>query len=318
MACIISQMSAKKLPSRKVIYRWWLFLGASILIAACNRATPALPPELTATGAPTTIPAEPTPSHTPFQPTATSQPLAANVNGEVITLAEYEAELARYEVALGTDLATEDKQAVIDDLVNQVLLAQAAVERGYVVDEARLQARIEQLTSQLGGEQALQSWMAANGYTEDDFRRSLARSLEAAWMRDQIVSDVPLEVEQVHVRQILLYNEQDAAEVLAQLRGGADFGSLAAQYDPLSGGDLGWFPRGYLTTPELEEVAFGLKEEEISEVIATSHGFHILQLLERDPTRQLAPDALLVYQAQALSAWLAERRAQSEITILVP
>jgi hypothetical protein len=69
----------------------------------------------------------PTPTNVP--PSATPQPLAARVNGEEITLEQYQAELARYQVEVGTELATEDQQKVLDDLIDQILLAQGAVER---------------------------------------------------------------------------------------------------------------------------------------------------------------------------------------------
>ncbi len=44
-----------------------------------------------------------------------------------------------------------------------------------------------------------------------------------------------------------------------QLQAGADFATLAYRYDPLTGGDLGWFPRGVLTQPAVEEAAFSLQ-----------------------------------------------------------
>jgi hypothetical protein len=66
------------------------------------------------------------------------------VNSEAITLARYQAELARYQAAVGTQLATEDEQRVINDMVDQTLLAQAAAEAGFEVDAEAVQSRIEQ------------------------------------------------------------------------------------------------------------------------------------------------------------------------------
>jgi len=244
--------------------------------------------------------------------------MAATINGEGISLEEYQAELARYQAVTGTELATEDKQRVLNDLIDQLLLAQGASQAGYRVDEKALQERSDGLIAQLGGEQALMDWMAANGYDEASFRQALARSVAAAWMRDQIASVVPGAVEQVHARQILLYNSSEAESVLAQLRSGANFADLAAQYDPAAGGDLGWFPRGYLLDPKLDEAAFSLQPGEYSAVIQTSAGYHILQVLERDPQRPLEPDARLVLQRQAIRDWLATRRNQSQIQVFVP
>jgi parvulin-like peptidyl-prolyl isomerase len=137
-------------------------------------------------------------------------------------------------------------------------------------------------------------------------------------MRDKIVAELPAAVEQVLARQILLYNSDAAAEALARLTAGEDFAALAAEYDPLTKGDLGWFPRGYLLDPALEEAAFSLQPGERSDIIETALGFHILQIIERDPARPLEQDARLALQSQHIQAWLAERRANSDIQILLP
>jgi len=152
-----------------------------------------------------------TESPTEISPTNTPIPLAASVNGYQITQGEFETEMALYQIAAGTELATEDKQYVLDELINQALLAQAANEKGFVLEENELQRRIEQITMETGGQQALQDWMSTFGYQEDDFRRTLSRSIAAAWMRDQIIADVPKQAEQVHARQILFFNAEHVA-----------------------------------------------------------------------------------------------------------
>jgi peptidyl-prolyl cis-trans isomerase C len=171
------------------------------------------------------------------------------VNGEAITLAEYQANLSLFQAAqaaAGTNLATEaQQQAMLDELVNQALLAQGAREAGFVLDEAALQARWDALVFQLGV-QGLSDWAAAHGFRARVAHR-LAAGAEAAWMRDQIMAGVGEVAEQAHARQILLYNSSDAELVYTWLQSGQSFAGLAANYDPVTGGDLGWFPRGYLT-----------------------------------------------------------------------
>lgn len=261
---------------------------------------------------------EAAPSPSPLPPTATPVLLAARVNGLVITLEEYQAELALYEEASGTELATEDEQRVLNDMIEQALFAQAAFERGFSADEKLLEERLSALSDQMGGDQALQEWMKKYGYTQHSFERTLARSIGAAWIRDQIIAEVPREAEQVHARQILLYDPEQAEEVFSQLEAGNNFTNMATLYDPITFGDLGWFPRGFLTDPKLDEAAFSLDLEEYSPVIETSAGFHILQVLEYDPQRPLTPEALMALQTQAISDWLEARRSESDIEILLP
>lgn len=285
------------------------FLAGIILITAltlssCGPATPT---------------AMPTPSPTPLPPTPTPIPLAATVNGEGITAAEFEAELARFQsaqTALGNNLSLEEAtQRVMGDLIDQLLLAQGAQAEGFSVEDAMLQNRIARLSEQAGGADKLAAWEAQHGFTDESFRLALGRQIAAAWMRDKIIAGVPNTAEQVHVRQILFYNADTAQKVLDRLKSGADFNTLAAQYDPATQGELGWFPRGYLLQPQIEAAAFALQPGQTSDVIQTTLGYHILMLLERDPNRMLSPDARLTLQNQALENWLQEQRAKSTITL---
>ena len=262
-----------------------------------------------------------TPTLESIPPSDTPLPLAALVNDESITLAEFQAELERYRQAQEESGQTPSENAeeiVLNELIDQVLLAQAAYQAGFALEETDLQARIDQLATQSGGIQALTDWLTLYGYTETDFRSALARSLAAAWMRDQVIMAVPETAEQVHARQILLYNEEEAQQVYDLLQSGQDFITLAYRYDPLTGGELGWFPRDYLFVPAVEEAAFNLQPGEYSPVIETELGYHIVQVIERDPLHPLAPDARQTLQVQILQEWLTQKRNQSEIQVLYP
>ena len=245
--------------------------------------------------------------------------MALTVNGEGIPLAEFNAEVTRYtnsQTALGktVDSATATS-AVIEDFVSQLLLAQAAHQNGFKLDDAALQTRIDSLANQIGGAANLSKWRTDHGYTEQDFRSAMKREAEAAWMRDKIISSVPSTAEQVHVQQILLYNQDTAQNFLSQLNNGADFNDLAFKADPLTRGDLGWVPRGYLLNQKIEEAAFSLNAGEHSDVITTDVGFHIIRVLERDPNRALSPDALLALQEAALRQWIEQQRAQASVVL---
>jgi peptidyl-prolyl cis-trans isomerase C len=293
----------------------WL-LAAALFLTACKSATQTPPNNIsTATKLPPTGPSS---SATPFQPSPTPPPLVAQVNGAGITQQDYQAQLARYQASTGTQLATSDKQRVLNDLIDQTLLAQGAKEKGFTVSASDLDQRIADLTQRLGGKEALTTWMAANGYITDTFRTDLARSIAAAWMRDQIAASVPQAMDQVHARQILVYDPTQAQQVLDQLNGGANFDQLAAQYDPVKEGDLGWFPPGYLPDAALDEVAFSLQPNQHSAIIQTQAGYCILEVIERQSNRPLEPDARLALQDQAVQRWLLDRREQSQIQVLLP
>lgn len=286
----------------------WIFLTLALGLSSC--------------ASPSTVQPVDTPSATstpPPSPTATSEPMALTVNGEGITLVEFNVAVADFinaQAALGTpvDSATATS-AVIDDLVAQTLLAQAARAEGFTLDDAALQARIDSLTESLGGADALEGWKKAHGFSDPAFKSALKRAAESAWMRDKIISSVPETAEQIHLQQILLYNEDKARSFLLQLNGGSDFDELALIADPVTRGDLGWIPRGYLLNKEVEDIAFDLAVGEHSDVIATDVGFHILRVLERDPAHILSPDARLALQDLAVKNWIEQERGKADIVL---
>ena len=295
-------MKSRAFPSQLML------VGLILIIAltSCSGSADSPP-----TGTATPVP----PTRTPFPPSPTPIPTAAVVNGELITLAAYQEELARYQAAVNRELTEEDRQIVLQDMIYQTLLAQGAAAEGFQVSEEELDQRLSNLET---GSLSLQDWLAGNGYTEESFRANLKRSLEAAWMRDQILAEVPTKAEQIRAQQILFYERNLAESVDDTIRSGANFDQLAAQYDPQTRGDLGWFPRGYLTLPALDEILFALEGGDITEIIETEIGYHIIKVIEKDQDRPLDPAVRLVLQEQALQDWLDRRWKLSTIQITLP
>jgi peptidyl-prolyl cis-trans isomerase C len=292
------------------ITRFTAALFVSVLLASCGNQSP------TAT---LLVLPSPTPALPTQTPSPTPLPAKATVNGEGISLAEFNAELERFKAAqneLGRTVSDEDASTIVlDDLIAQVLLAQGAEQAGFVVDDALLQARIDKLAEQIGGVDALNQWQAGHGYTPESFREALRRSIAAAWMRDQVAGQISKSKDQVHVRQILFYNEDRARQVLTDIQAGrTDFDEFAVLVDPVTRGDLGWFPRGYLPEKAVEQAAFALQPGQISDVITTELGFHIIKILERE-NRPLTPDALLALQSKAVHDWVEQQRIQSKIVV---
>lgn len=256
-------------------------------------------------------------------PTATMTPLpmAAWVNDEGILLSEYQAELQRLETAQTekniVQTPEERQKRVLEDLIAQTLLAQAAFAGGYQVAEDELEQRVESLAERMGGAQQLTEWMAKNAYTEESFRLALRRALAAAWQKQQIMAAVPGALEQIHAQQILVFDANLAQQIYNQLQGGADFAALRWLYDPQTGGELGWFPRGYLTRPEIESAVFNLQMGQYTPIIQTDFGYHIVFVAQREAQHPLTADARRALQQKALEEWIATRRAESEIDILV-
>jgi parvulin-like peptidyl-prolyl isomerase len=151
------------------------------------------------------------------------------------------------------------------------------------------------------------------GMSEASFRRLFESSLYTNKLQEALGQEIPTVEEQTQARHILVETEEEAQAVLERLEAGEDFADLADELSldtATEGGDLGWFPRGQMVA-EFEEVAFSLEPRAVSEPVQTSFGYHIIQVLDRDPARVLDEAMLEQRRAGALSDWLAEQR-QSE------
>ena len=262
------------------------------------------------------------PAITEQEPTETSFPAALKVNGSGISIEEYQTELQRYQSALEAIGEPYDpavaEQEITDHFINTLLLSTAASQNGYTLDGSALSQEVQDIKTSLGGDQVFEEWMAENAYSLNMFETALAREMAAIWMRNQIIAGVSSGVEQIHARQILVPTENEALGILRQLEVGTSFESLAFEYDPLTGGDLGWFPQGYLIRPEVDEAAFSLQPGQYSGIIRTDYGFHIVEVIERDANHPLTNDALVFIQQKAMDNWLAAQKEIAAIEILTP
>jgi parvulin-like peptidyl-prolyl isomerase len=284
------------------------------------------------TAVPTEAPVAEAPSPTPEVAQASptpDRPLAAMVNGQPIYLVDYERQVALYEAAMvaqGEDLSTPEgqekllqaREQILNWMIEQELMEQKAAEMGIVVTEEDVDAELAETIENGGGEAAFDAWLEENGLTRQDARREIRAGLIGMAVTEQVIASVPESAEQVHARHILVDTEEEAQRLLAQLEAGEDFADLARTYSQdentrEQGGDLGFFPRGVLMAPEVEEVAFGLQPGQVSGVVSSAFGYHIVKVIEREPDRPLGDESLRFLRDQALTDWKESLWAEAEI-----
>ena len=118
--------------------------------------------------------------------------------------------------------------------------------------------------------------------------------------------------EEVHARHILVATEQDAKDIEAQLKNGADFAKLAKEKskDPsgaANGGDLGWFTKDQMV-PEFADAAFKLAKGQISDPVKTQFGWHIIEVVDK----RIKPTPTFEQVKPQLENYVAHR-AQAEL-----
>jgi peptidyl-prolyl cis-trans isomerase D len=157
------------------------------------------------------------------------------------------------------------------------------------------------------------------GMTEADFKKIFFESqLYRQRVSTAVTANVTHTQEQVWVRQILIGDQATAQVIYTQLMGGADFATMASKYssDTSSntvGGDLGWFGRGTKTI-EVENAVFPMKIGEISQLIQSSDGWHIIQVLGHE-VRPLTDTQYNNAVTAAFTQWLTNQRTSATIVV---
>lgn len=206
---------------------------------------------------------------------------------------------------------------ILDGLIAHKLLLQESKDLGITISDAEAEQMMRGFKSQFPSQEVFEKQLAANKMTEADLRKKMRddpdtkvnKLIETRIATAVKVSEADARAfydknqqrmktpPQVHVRHILIATSQQATaadrqkarakadDLLAQLKKGGDFAQLAAQNsdDPgskMRGGDLSWVQPGQ-TVPPFEKAAFALKNpNDLSPVVETGYGYHIIQLLE--------------------------------------
>ena len=248
--------------------------------------------------------------------TATSTPMAMKVNGLVYPLEDFKNDLLRFMIAF-PDLNPEEAfQKLTANLSEQLLLQNAAIDNGFEITDEELDQRISDLITEIGGEGQLNTWLTANYYTQTSFRHALKREIAVAYQKETILGEIPSEVDQVELYQILVYDESSAKQIWQAIADGTGFDWLAQQYHPATRGYIGWSPQGAMLPEQVEQIAFTMEIGSTSDVIQTDYGYHILYLKAREK-HTLSPENLLFLQESALADWMETEKSNAQIEIFV-
>jgi parvulin-like peptidyl-prolyl isomerase len=282
---------------------------------------------------------------------------AAVVNGQVITQGQVQVRLNMFKLAQPGQATTFNarsvRQQIVQELVDEALLLQAARGEHIAASPQQVAKDYRSLASQFVPgvyptarqfDQALRRLGLTTGMLKayvaqsDTISAYLAKNAKVPAVTDQEVSawyqahQAELRgPEEYHLRHILVRTKAQAETILADLRGGQSFAALAQKYSidkgsAAKGGDLGWAPLSQYVTA-FADAAAKLKVGEISGIVHSPYGYHIIELLGTRPgslpsLAQVAPQirSYLEGQAQqsAVSALLAKLRQKAKVQIYPP
>ena len=235
------------------------------------------------------------------------------------------------------------KKNILNQLIDYELLYQQAQKEKVKISNDDINLEIYKIKDNFSSPEEFDGALKANNITlaqlKEDIKRQLMINSVLEETRNQVsISDEDLleyydenkesflEPEQVHARHILVETEEEANNLLLPLKEGlADFSELAKEKSTdssaPSGGDLGFFGRGQMVK-EFENAAFSLEPGEISDVVQTQFGYHIIKCEEKkeeySPTFEEAKEQISntlrsQRENEAISAFISKLREESVI-----
>jgi peptidyl-prolyl cis-trans isomerase C len=257
-----------------------------------------------------------------------SEKNAALVNGVAISMEQYTKELniqidrvSRQGSQVTDDQLAALKNDILDSLIEREVLYQQSQKDGIQITDQTIDDQLAAIKKRFPNETEYKNALSKMNLSEDEVKAQIKRGLSIKELIDQqITSKVVItdeeskayydknpqrfkQPEQIKASHILIKVDakadeakkaearQKIEEVQQKLKDGGDFAALAKEYSegPSSakGGDLGYFRRGQMVKP-FEEAALALKPNEVSDVVETRFGYHLIKVYDNKPEQTLA------------------------------
>ena len=276
--------------------------------------------------------------------------VAAIVQGEKIEEAMLQKSIDAYLQQQGTNVGAirnpkrfkEVRKKVLDVLIGQTLLWQAAVNDKTTVEDEAIDKAYEEFMASFDSKMMFDMKLKESGYSEETFRENLRQRLSSQkWLQISVLNQLSVnddevhdfylknqqqlsEPEQVRARHILIQVKPDASndemeqaksllsQIKEEIRLGASFANMAKEKSQDAsapqGGDLGYFQRGQMVPP-FEQAAFNLAPGEVSDIVQTRFGLHLIMLEDRKAAVQYEEKAV----AEKIRAFLLQDKTQQAI-----
>ncbi len=206
------------------------------------------------------------------------------------------------------------RQQALDNMINRLLLEQEAEKAKIEITDEQVTVRVDQVKGGFSSEEAFTEQLATSGLTEaglmqevelairieklleertsgqneteeQEAREFYIENMGRFKQAEQIkTSHILIPVEEADTEEMKAEKKQKLEGILEKVRGGADFAELAQEHSSCPskarGGDLGFFPRGQMVG-EFDEAAFALEVGQVSDVVETQFGYHIIKLTDK-------------------------------------
>jgi len=263
---------------------------------------------------------------------------AAKVNGEKISTEQLTQQLDQlkkqypnmFEGADGEGRLLDFKQRLLDNLVNQKLIEQAAKDKGIKISDADIKKQIDQLKAGFKDDTQFKDALKSAGMTEESLTEQIRQQLMTQKLIESLSADQKVSAADVQTyynanktqffqkaskrASHILFKVEDkkkAEKILAEIKAGGDFASLAKANSidtatAAKGGDLGWPSVTYV--PEFQAALDKLSKGQMSGLVQTPYGWHIIKVTD---VRKGSQQSLAEVKTQIEQIIIQQRRADS-------
>ena len=252
----------------------------------------------------------------------TSDGALATANGIVITQDDFDKEMertrsqfARNGRPLSESQSANIKKGVLETLINRELLYQESQNKGVKIEDKEVNEQFDIVKKRFPNENEYKAALQKMSISEVELKLQIRKGMAIQQYVDNLVQEVKVseaevkdfyknnpdmfkQPEQIKASHILIKVDTQAdkpmkdqankkiKEIQKKLKAGKDFTSLAIEFSEgpsnTKGGDLGYFNRGQMVKP-FEDAAFKLKPGEVSEIVETRFGYHLVKVVDKKP-----------------------------------
>ena len=274
----------------------------------------------------------------------------ANVNGTMISKKDFDREiqivLQRYSMKghpLSDSQLAQVRKSVLEKLIESEVLYQESLKAGIKIDDKLVEDEVQKLKKRVPSEEEFKKFLDNFHLTEADLKTQFQRTMAIRKLiEEKVVKDITVtdketkdyfdknqasfkQPEEVRASHILIKVASDAdqaakdkarkkiADIQKELKKGADFAELAKKYSEgpsaTRGGDLGYFKRGQMVKP-FEDAAFGMKAGEVSDVVETRFGYHLIKVSDKKDAKTMSYEEM----KDKIAGFLKQKKSQEAVS----